>query len=83
MGDRGTHFALVVASLLALAVMVVALLYPAKRLASPIVTPSIQVDQDLTPGRAHSEPQLNVDPTDHNALPPPTPTSRARRARST
>jgi hypothetical protein len=36
--------------------------------AGPTVTPSVQVDQDLTPGRTHSEPQLNVDPKDPNVL---------------
>jgi hypothetical protein len=34
----------------------------------PTVTPSIQINQDFTPGRAHSEPQLNVNPVDPNIL---------------
>src|SRR5436190_14577004 len=36
--------------------------------AKPTVTPSVQVDTDLMPGRTHSEPQLNVDPKDANIL---------------
>jgi len=36
--------------------------------AKPTITPSVQVDTDLTPGRTHSEPQLNVDPKDPNIL---------------
>jgi hypothetical protein len=51
--------------------VIAATLTPATRAAAVqpvIVTPSVEVDHDLTPGRAHSEPQLNVDPKNPNIL---------------
>jgi len=36
--------------------------------AGPIVTPNIQITQDLTPGRIHTEPQMLVDPNNPNIL---------------
>lgn len=36
--------------------------------AAPFVTPNVQVTQDVTPGRMHTEPQLMVDPRDPNVM---------------
>jgi len=36
--------------------------------ASPTVTPSVQVDKDIVPGRTHSEPQMLADPRDPKTL---------------
>ncbi|MDQ4134120.1 MAG: hypothetical protein M3179_13175 [Actinomycetota bacterium] len=36
--------------------------------AGPVVTPSVQVTQDVTPGRIHTEPQMLVHPDDPNLL---------------
>ena len=36
--------------------------------AGPVVTPSVQVTQDVTPGRIHTEPQMLVHPDDPNVL---------------
>lgn len=40
----------------------------AQQPAGPVVTPSVQVTQDVTPGRIHTEPQMLVHPEDPNIL---------------
>jgi hypothetical protein len=36
--------------------------------AGPVVTPNVQVTQDVTPGRIHTEPQMLIHPDDPNVL---------------
>ncbi|MDQ6728423.1 MAG: hypothetical protein M3066_20005 [Actinomycetota bacterium] len=50
--------------------LLVGLVGPAKaqQNAGPIVTPNIQITQDVTPGRIHTEPQMLVDPQNPNIL---------------
>lgn len=63
MGRRG--FFAIVGSLLLAAFITPAV---AQQLPAPIVTPSIQVTQDVTPGRIHTAPQMLVHPQDPNIL---------------
>lgn len=53
-----------------LAALVIFFGFPSSALAQrqPTVTPSVQVNQDVTPGRAHSEPQVLVHPKDSRIL---------------